>query len=107
MTASSALLHARLSFHDEAELVARLVDVDGHSDLSCFRVGMASVDAEPIRAADKHAAHRALCRRAIAPMNGGVEEAAINGFKIGEARHRSEEHTSELQSHSFISYAVF
>ena len=26
--------------------------------------------------------------------------------KLAEA-HRSEEHTSELQSHSFISYAVF
>src|ERR1051326_2685602 len=31
-----------------------------------------------------------------------------NGTDLGcMQRHRSEEHTSELQSHSFISYAVF
>ena len=35
---------------------------------------------------------------------------ALISYYISKARHnllRSEEHTSELQSHSFISYAVF
>ena len=36
-----------------------------------------------------------------APTPEGVAE------MFGEAKERSEEHTSELQSHSFISYAVF
>ena len=34
-----------------------------------------------------------------------IEE--ITGEKKSEEKQRSEEHTSELQSHSFISYAVF
>src|ERR1051326_9232439 len=32
---------------------------------------------------------------------------AVHGVVRSAARYRSEEHTSELQSHSFISYAVF
>ena len=37
----------------------------------------------------------------------GVQLANIRDFKGVDRAKRSEEHTSELQSHSFISYAVF
>src|ERR1051326_9249955 len=38
---------------------------------------------------------------------GGLSWGACVRTGCGEDRERSEEHTSELQSHSFISYAVF
>src|SRR5210317_1733504 len=37
----------------------------------------------------------------------GKDEVLLTGFGQGPDTHRSEEHTSELQSHSEISYAVF
>src|ERR1051326_9342101 len=41
-------------------------------------------------------------------VRSGIEFApARRERSTGPGRHRSEEHTSELQSHSFISYAVF
>ena len=38
---------------------------------------------------------------------GGLAELTQQDFVAAVVGHRSEEHTSELQSHSFISYAVF
>src|SRR3546814_3336712 len=37
----------------------------------------------------------------------GLHRAAFQGFQLGQLGHRSEEHTSELQSLMRISYAVF
>src|ERR1051326_7409518 len=48
----------------------------------------------------------ARARGAVQPINTAWAARAL-GQRNGRANYRSEEHTSELQSHSFISYAVF
>src|ERR1051326_9341686 len=52
-----------------------------------------------------------MSRYAVAPPEGTFgpceDEMATSGPPMKPNRPRSEEHTSELQSHSFISYAVF
>src|ERR1051326_6820045 len=40
-------------------------------------------------------------------LRGKNPDASDDDLRAAIAAHRSEEHTSELQSHSFISYAVF
>src|ERR1051326_9398326 len=45
-------------------------------------------------------------KTAVDALRLGAADYLVKGFELDELR-RSEEHTSELQSHSFISYAVF
>src|ERR1051326_8318665 len=40
-------------------------------------------------------------------VGGGCGGGVFDSFLVSPSPNRSEEHTSELQSHSFISYAVF
>src|ERR1051326_7395466 len=68
------------------------------------------VDVDEIRGIDRTASYSSL------PPKGGEEESTqsnnvflqlLPGSETHSEPERSEEHTSELQSHSFISYAVF
>src|ERR1051326_9505206 len=52
--------------------------------------------------------HLIAVRRTFAFTENGIGQVCGDGLpRHRPGRYRSEEHTSELQSHSFISYAVF
>src|SRR5438270_4807306 len=78
------LLHAGGCLHAEAVLVSGFADVDSDGELSFVRVSVAAMHLELVRAAGKHASHHAFGRRAVAPMDGGLEKGPIDGFKVGK-----------------------
>src|ERR1051326_9422099 len=74
-----------------------------------YRAGMLTMRWDADAAAERAGIHHALV---LVRESWGAQTVArmwAVGVTLPEAEHlyRSEEHTSELQSHSFISYAVF
>src|ERR1051326_678606 len=74
----------------------------------CHRSGLAARihrnSAKPARKTLSMTMSNARSRRSQARKSGDRRQTAAREPAISTSQHRSEEHTSELQSHSFISY---
>src|SRR3546814_2082500 len=95
------------------KLVAGAVAVDRHMGKRCLGIGLQGLDRSPEAVGTREREDRDGCGRVpnisgrICHAWSGVRCVAVASSPRAKRPHRSEEHTSELQSLMRISYAVF